>query len=207
MTSANSAKKEPPVFESRNRAVSIVVRIVLLAVMTALVFVVTKTLYVPISIVPGQVFDAGDIMIFISAWTFGPGTGGFAGGVGSALSDALTGGVFAPFTLVIKGTEGFLAGYFRQKRSLSGLRTSWLLASLVMVGGYFLTNALLIGLIYGTNSQFNPGLVLALVEIPFDIAQVTAGGIVGRRVSEYLKASLPSIFLPGGSVHATPTGM
>lgn len=193
---------DPSVVGSTSRGVSIVARIVLLAVMTALVFIVTKTLYVPISVVPGQIFDAGDIMIFITAWTFGPAIGGFAGGVGSALSDALTGGVYAPFTLVIKGAEGFLAGYFGQRKSLGGLRTSWLLASLVMVGGYFLTNALFIGLIYGSDSQFNPGLVLAVVEIPFDLAQVSAGGIIGRRVSKYLRASLPSLFLPAGYFQA-----
>lgn len=57
-------------------------RIVLLEVMTVLVFVVTKALYVPISVVPGQIFDAGDIMIFMAGWTVGPPIGRFAGGVG-----------------------------------------------------------------------------------------------------------------------------
>lgn len=50
--------------------------------MTVLVFVVTKALYVPISVVPGQIFDAGDIMIFMVGWTVGPPIGRFAGGIG-----------------------------------------------------------------------------------------------------------------------------
>ena len=50
-------------------------------------------------------------MIFVSAFTFGPIVGGFAGGVGSAISDVATGyAYFSPFTLIIKGAEGLIAG-------------------------------------------------------------------------------------------------
>src|SRR5438094_3986127 len=88
-----------------------VLTISITAMFTALVFVVTQFAWVPISVVPGQRFDAGDIIIFIGAWTFGPLVGGFAGGVGSSLSDALVGGApYWPFTLVIKGLEGTIAG-------------------------------------------------------------------------------------------------
>src|SRR3989442_5267261 len=145
----------------------------------AFVFVGTQFAWVPISVVPGQRFDAGDIIIFIGAWTFGPLVGGFAGGVGSSLSDALVGGApYWPFTLVIKGLEGTIAGLIYQRTSGSRLKLSWLLASLVMVGGYFVTNAEFIGLIVGVNSTLNPGLIGGLVEVPFDIAQVVAGGVI-----------------------------
>jgi len=164
-----------------------------MAMFTALVFVITQFVWVPISVVPGQRFDAGDIIIFIAAWTFGPLVGGFAGGVGSSLSDALVGGApYWPFTLVIKGLEGTIAGFVYQRSSGSRLKLSWVLASLVMVGGYFITNALFIGLIVGVNSTLNPGLVGGLVEVPFDIVQVAAGGIIARPVSRYLRRALPS---------------
>src|SRR5438093_12015747 len=87
------------------------------AMFTALVFVVTQFVWVPISAVPGQRFDAGDIIIFIAAWTFGARVGGFAGGVGSSLSDVLVGGApHWPFTLIIKGLEAYVAGYLSQTR-------------------------------------------------------------------------------------------
>ena len=156
-------------------------KIVFLAVSTALVFVVTRIAYVPISAFNGQVFDFGDILIFTFAWTFGPLIGGFAGGVGSFLSDASLLSPFAPFTLVIKGSEGLVAGYIARRRSAWGLRSSWLVASTVMVGGYFLTNWLALGY----------GFFVGLYEVPFDIMQVVAGGIIGRPVSRYLKNSLP----------------
>ncbi len=165
--------------------------IAITAVMTGLVFVVTKFVFVPISAVPGQEFDAGDIMIFITAWTFGPRIGGFAGGVGSAISDSLNGGFYAPFTLVIKGTEGYLAGWIAQ-RQIWGLKTSWLLASTVMVGGYFVTNVLAIGLIFGATNS--PGLAAGVLELPFDVLQVLIGGLIGLPVSRVLKKSLPPAF-------------
>jgi len=165
-------------------------KIVFLAVSTALVFVVTRIAYVPISAFNGQVFDFGDIMIFSFAWTFGPLIGGFAGGAGSGLSDASLLSPFAPFTLVIKGSEGLLAGYIVRRSSSWSLRLSWLVASTVMVGGYFLTNWL--GLGYG--------LFVGLYEVPFDIMQVVAGGIIGRPVSRYLRNSLPMNIMP----HKTP---
>ncbi len=164
----------------------------MMAVFAALVFVVTQFAWIPISAVPGQRFDAGDIIIFISAWTFGPLIGGFAGGVGSSLSDALVGGApYWPFTLVIKGSEGYVAGLLARRGSRWSLKTSWVLASIIMVGGYFLTNAFFIGLLVGVNSDQNPGLVGALIEVPFDITQVLAGGLIGAPVSRYLRNAVP----------------
>src|SRR6266581_5047781 len=109
---------------------------VFLAVSTALVFVVTRLAAIPISAFNGQEFDLGDVMIFTFAWTFGPGVGAFAGGIGSALSDASLPSPFAPFTLVIKGAEGLLAGYVARSvpssaksQTVFGRRTlSWILA-------------------------------------------------------------------------------
>jgi len=157
---------------------NLLIRVVFLAVSTGLVFVVTRLAYVPISAFNGQVFDLGDVMIFTFAWTFGPAVGAFAGGVGSGLSDASLASPFAPFTLVVKGIEGLLAGYIAKK----SLRLSWILASVAMVGGYFLTNWLGLGF----------GFLVGLYEVPFDIAQVVTGGVVGARVSAYLRKSLPS---------------
>src|SRR5437870_5260241 len=170
-----------------------VVTIAIMAVFTALVFVVTQFVWVPISAVPGQRFDAGDIIIFIAAWTFGARVGGFAGGGGSSLSDVLGGGAPDwPFTLVIKGLEGYVAGYLSQTRLHWGMKLSWLFASAIMVSGYFSTNALFIGFLVGPNSNLNPGFIGALLEVPFDAAQVVVGGLIGSTVSGTLKRQLPS---------------
>lgn len=183
----SSKDRASPARQSR-----LILRIAFLAVSTVMVFVVTRFAFVPISAFNGQEFDLGDVMIFTFAWTFGPGIGAFAGGIGSGLSDASFPSPFAPFTLVIKGTEGLLAGYvaMRAQSSTSGSRRvlnrrslSWILASIVMVGGYFLTNWIGLGF----------GLIAALYEVPFDIAQVVVGGLIGAPVSSVLRRSLPAV--------------
>ena len=66
---------------------------------------------VPIVATKGY-FNLGDTLIFISAALFGPLFGMIAGGVGSALADVIGGYIhFAPWTLFIKGIEGWLAGF------------------------------------------------------------------------------------------------
>ena len=179
MTSAESAVAQPKMVR-RGRTVS---TIMIVAVATALVFVVTRLAAIPISAFNGQEFDLGDVMIFTFAWTFGPGIGGFAGGVGSGLSDASIPSPFAPFTLVIKGAEGFVAGYVVRLNLGWGWKLSWVLAGVVMVGGYFLTNWLFLGY----------GFIAGVYEVPFDAAQIIAGGLVGRPVARYLRSSLPSV--------------
>ena len=187
-----------------------VAKIAILAVSTALVFVVTRVVTIPISItgIPSQEFDFGDIMVFTFAWTFGPAIGGFAGGVGSAISDVTLGGLYAPFTLVVKGTEGLLAGFIARKGGKRGQSVSWLLASIAMVGGYFITNLLFIGVFVGDSLTFDQRLLGASWEVPFDIAQVVAGGVIGRYASSYLKTQLPGTILSGSRKTATnPPGV
>src|SRR2546427_12328242 len=130
------------------------------AMFTALVFVVTQFVWVPISAVPGQRFDAGDIIIFIAAWTFGPLVGGFAGGVGSSLSDAVVGGApYWPFTLVVKGLEGTIAGLVYWRGPGSRPKLFWVFASLVMVGGYFFSKPGFIRPLVGVDFTLNSRVV------------------------------------------------
>lgn len=87
------------------------------AIMAALVAVATFIVQIPNPATKGY-FNIGDIMIFVSALTFGPIVGGFAGSVGSAISDVAGGyGYFAPFTFVIKGVEGIIAGLISNRSS------------------------------------------------------------------------------------------
>lgn len=171
-----------------------VITITITAVFTALVFLSTYLFQIPIPATQGY-FNLGDIMIFISALTFGPVVGGFAGGIGSSLSDALSGfGVFAPFTLVIKGLEGFVAGAISHRST--NMRTqllAWGLGSLVMVGGYFLSESFFIAWVFGS-SDFT-GIAAASGEFPFNVLQVAGGGIVGIPISIGLKHYIQSTAL------------
>src|SRR2546422_6521837 len=104
-----------------------VIAIAVTAVFAALVFLSTLIFQVPIPATQGY-FNLGDIMIFITALTFGPEVGGFSGGVGSAMSDILSpgGSPFAPFTLIIKGSEGVVAGLISRRVFRGGDLASWI---------------------------------------------------------------------------------
>ncbi|MEM0010408.1 MAG: ECF transporter S component [Candidatus Bathyarchaeia archaeon] len=95
-----------------------------IAVTTALVCAATMlfTVYVPAS---RGFFNMGETMVYLSAMLFGPFIGAFAGGVGSMLADILLGYYYyAPATLLIKASEGFIVG-FLCSRGPKISKTSW----------------------------------------------------------------------------------
>jgi uncharacterized membrane protein len=159
--------------------------------MIALVFLATFLFQLPIPATQGY-FNFGDIMIFVAALTFGPTIGGVSGALGSALSDAAGGfGTFAPFTFLIKGTEGYVAGLISHRwPGRRNMILAWLAGSVVMVGGYFLAEWLAISLVFGASDV--TGLVPAAGELPFNILQVVAGGIIGLPISAGVKYALRS---------------
>jgi uncharacterized membrane protein len=147
------------------------------AVMAALVCVTTMLIQVPIPATEGF-FNIGDAMIMVAALTGGPIVGAFAGGVGSSLADLIGGWyVWVIPTLIIKGTEGFLAGWIlrRGQQKVSNLVLAWIIGGGEMVLGYFLVQVYLYGF------------AAALVELPFNFVQMAVGGIVGIPVSQALK--------------------
>ena len=152
------------------------------AIMGALVCVATLFFYFPIPATQGY-FNVGDAMVMVAALTFGPVVGCIAGGLGSALADFLGGWyVWVPFTLVIKGIEGFLAGWVLGTGSKENwtFRTvlAWIIGGLEMVTGYFLVQVYLYG--FGA----------ALVEAPFNFVQMGVSGIIGVPISIALKKRL-----------------
>jgi uncharacterized membrane protein len=163
----------PAASKQTSQRQSPVIKTALTSVMTAIVLGSTFFFQVPIPATGGY-FNLGDVMIFITALTFGPEVGGFAGGVGSALSDLLGGfGVFAPFTLVIKGAEGLTAGLISRRLFKGRDIIGWGTGSVVMVGGYFLAESFFIALLFGASDS--TGIVAALGELPFNVIQVAAG--------------------------------
>ncbi len=118
------------------------------AVLTALVAAATLSIRIPVPATQGYI-NLGDAVVIAAALVLGPRTGLIAGGIGSALADWLGGYAhWAPFTLIIKGLEGFLVGYIVSRRWGSRrLRTILAVASggLTIVGGYFLVETGLYG--------------------------------------------------------------
>jgi uncharacterized membrane protein len=110
------------------------------AIFAALVAIVTASF--PIIIPPGY-FNLGEVIIYVAALLFGPLVGTFAG-AGAAIADILLGfAIFAPGTLVIKGSEGFIVGFLNHKLknrinpTVSAI-ISILAGGFVMIIGYFI---------------------------------------------------------------------
>ncbi len=156
-----------------------VIKLSLTIVMTALVTVSTLLIRIPNPM--GGYFNLGDVMIFVSALTFGPIVGGFAGGLGSAIADIIGFPLFAVPTLIIKGLEGLIAGLITNKKQVYRDIIAIIIAGFEMVIGYFIFEWLIL--------QW--GLVSALAEIPANIGQIAVGGIIGIPIAILLRRRLP----------------
>lgn len=105
------------------------------AIFTAFVFVATAAFSAGIPATQGY-FNVGEIMVYTTALLMGPYVGAFAGGVGSMFSDVFLGfPLFAPGTLFIKATEGFVVGYLgnRTLNSISNRRWRGITIALALV--------------------------------------------------------------------------
>jgi uncharacterized membrane protein len=155
------------------------------AVMAALVAVATFLVQIPNPATKGYI-NFGDIMIFVSALMFGPVVGGFAGSVGSAISDVAGGyGYFAPYTFVIKGIEGIIAGLISNRISVRRDVIAVVFAGVEMIMGYFLAEVF----------PLQYGIVAALTEVPGNISQIVVGGIIGIPIAVLLRRRLPKAWL------------
>lgn len=144
-------------------------KLVLAALLTALVCVATMVVQIP-SPMQGYV-NLGDCFVLLSGWLLGPWYGFAAGGIGSMLADLFLGYAhYAPGTLVIKGLVALLAALLYEKlgRSPAARIASGVVGEIVMVLGYFGYASMLLG----------KGLAAA-ASIPGNIFQGAVGLAVG----------------------------
>lgn len=147
------------------------------AILAALVTVTTMVVNIPLPGVKGYV-NVGDTVVLLSGLLLGPTAGAFAGSIGSSLADLLLGYAhWAPWTFIIKGLEGFLAGWL-VLRFRKGITLATIIAATVMVGGYFL-----VGILYY-------GFGVAVLSLPGDLVQGGASVVLSlvlvRPLSKFL---------------------
>lgn len=126
-------------------------KICVTAMFAALICVATMLIQIP-SPLNGYV-NFGDCFILIAAWVLGPVYGFAAGGIGSALADLFTGYVhYVPGTFIIKGLIAVAAALLCRallsklsKVPVAAYSVSALVGEVIMVGGYYLYAALLLG--------------------------------------------------------------
>ena len=152
------------------------------ALLTALVFVATLFIHVPLPIsASGGLFHTGTAMLFIVAIVFGKEKGAIAGAIGMAIFDLSSGwALWAPFTFVVRGIMGYMIGYitWSKKREGNSLLINLLaviLSGAWMIGGYYITEGIL------TGNWISP-----MMSIPGNIAQLVVG-LLGLPIAKILK--------------------
>lgn len=159
-------------------------KLVLSALMAALVYVATSIIQIP-SPVNGYV-NLGDCFVLLSGWLLGPWYGAAAAGIGSMLVDLLSGyGHYVPGTLIIKGLDALVAALiFRALgRGKTAMLVSGIVGETIMVLGYFAYASMILGM----------GLAAA-ASIPGNIVQGIAGIAIGLALAVLLqKAKAPAL--------------
>ena len=144
-----------------------IVRMVLVALMAALIFVLTAFARIPVPATGGYV-HLGDAAITFTAYAFGPWVALFAGGMGTAMADTLGYPQWAVFSLVIHGLQGLAMGWIVQKRvNIWTAVLSVVIGAGIVVVGYFAA---------GT---FLTGAATATLELIPNTIQGVSGGLIG----------------------------
>lgn len=132
-------------------------KICVTAMFAALICVATMIIRIPSPI--GGYVNFGDCFILVAAFVLGPYYGFAAGAIGSALADLFAGYMqYVPGTFFIKGlialAAAFIAGAFFKKDNLRvvGYTLGAVVGEIIMVGGYYLFEATLLG--YGFAGAF-----------------------------------------------------
>ena len=157
--------------------------IAIMAVMTAIIAVLTFVVQFPIPATGGYI-HFGDAGVYFTSLAFGPVVGLVGGGLGCAVADILGGyASWAPLTLVAHGLQGLIAGYFGKGKGLTHMLFGWGLGSLALIATYFLGEWFLYGLGYGG----------ALAEIGPNFMQEIVGGLIGIPLVLAVRRAYPPI--------------
>ena len=159
----------------------------LVAIITAITTVLTLLVRIPFAPTRGYITLA-DVGVYFAAFALGPVIGGIAGGLGTGLADAIAGyPQWMVLTFIIHGLQGVVAGYLGLRGSVKFMILGWFLGAIIMIGGYLVAG----GFLYG----FGP----ALAEVPGNIGQVVAGGIVGIPLVFAVRKAYPPLATLGKS--------
>lgn len=164
------------------------IKLVVAAMFTALVFLGTRFIAVPAPVF--GFLNIGDCFVLIAAWILGPVYGFAAGAIGSALGDLAWGAfLYMPGTFMIKGVMAAAASVIAhmfvkrsEKLRIPGIAVSGIVAEFIMIFGYFLyEGAILFGMgLYSDETVESAGaFAAAYFNMPMNVAQGAIGLALG----------------------------
>ncbi|MHA1238464.1 MAG: ECF transporter S component [Candidatus Odinarchaeia archaeon] len=168
-------------FKRKMTSYPLSINVALIAVFTALTTVFTVAFSIPFPLTSGY-FNIGEVGVYLSGLLWGPVIGGISGGLGSMFGDLILGyPMYAPWTLLIKGLEGFIVGLISRRTTsyLDGIGVA--IGGLIMISGYLLTEALILGF----------GFEYAISEaITINIPQFVIGALIAIPISIIIRRSM-----------------
>jgi uncharacterized membrane protein len=155
-------------------------RIVKGAVISALVFIVTWSLRIPVPATSGAYINPGDAVIYITSFLIGGPEAIIGAAIGSALADLLAGAAVYIFpTFIIKGIMALITSALLLKRSNIRYIIACLLGGAVMTLGY------------GAYELFVFGSAYAIGSLPANLIQWAGGSIIAIAFLPALKKLYP----------------
>ena len=164
-----------------------IVHLVMASVLAALSCAATLVLTIPSP--TGGYRNLGDTVVLLGAYLLGPWWGAAAGAIGSMLADLMAGyALYAPATLLIKGTMAFLAAFLYRFLGRKGkaMILCGALAETIMIFGYWFYDALLLGSLTGAAA----GLPSNLMQAVFGLAASSALALALKK-SPYVRELFP----------------
>lgn len=168
-----------------------IIDMVQIALMSAIIYVCTAFINVPYGIGVKAVIHLGDSAVFIAAMLLGKKKAALSSAIGMSLFDMLSPyAIWAPFTFVIKGTMGYIAGTIAYRKNYEG-KNFWnnffafCCAGAWMVLSYFGAGILLNHLTL--NYNFITSTVVSAAKMPADLLQVAAGMAIALPIGHTLK--------------------
>jgi len=150
----------------------------------ALVYVATRFINIP-GPTSGGLFHLGNVMAFTIAIVFGKKAGAISGAFGMALFDVTSSYfIWAPFTFIIRFTMGYIMGYLSHKAGSSKSKViifnslGIIIATIIMVGGYYLTEAAMLG-----------NFIAPIQSIWGNFMQCVVGAVIGLPLAYYLQVA------------------
>lgn len=158
--------------------------LVIHALFIALTLVATMFVNIRLPMVGnGGLVHLGNVPLFIAALVYGKKTGAIAGAFGMGFFDIISGwAAWAPFTFIIVGTMGFLAGLISEKMPGNRLVVNTLaisVALIIKVVGYYFAEVILYS-----------NWVLPFGSIPGNILQVAIAGIIVIPLADRFKRAM-----------------
>jgi|GEM_PF-77280 len=153
-------------------------QLTLCAVLIAFTVVMGTVVSIPIG---REVFTLANTSVFVSAFLLGKKEGLVIGALSGLLIDGLLGfWLWAPVTLLVYGTMGFVAGLMGvHTKSFTSRLMAMILCWAILVGGYLLGGTIILG-----------SFAAALAGIGLNIAQGAIGGAIAMSVYPILKPVL-----------------